>query len=129
MKKGKLYTSYFAKLKYGKGLKISIARYNPKWLSNKYIDKWFQELAPNRYLLDKYKYKNLSWEEYEELYKKDLFNYNTSRMQLDELKYLLDKGQDVTVYCYEKPSDNCHRHILANIISNLGYETEEIKFE
>ena len=86
MKKGKLYTSYFAKLKYGKGLKISIARYNPKWLSNKYIDKWFQELAPNRYLLNKYKYENLSWKEYEELYKKDLFNSINYSSSLSVLK-------------------------------------------
>ena len=126
MKKGKLYTSYFAKLKKGIGLKISIARYNPKWLSNKDIDKRFQELAPNSKLLNEYKYNNLSWDKYEEIYKKELFNYNTSRMQLDDLKALLDKGQDVTVYCYEKPSDNCHRHILANIMRDFGYDVEEI---
>lgn len=126
MKKGKLYTSYFAKLKYGIGLKISIARYNPKWLTDKYIDDWLRGLAPSPELLNKYKYDNLSWDEYEDIYRSEI-GTDVSPIDFKILLELLDKGQDVTVYCYEKPTDHCHRHILADIVKSLGYETEEIQ--
>ena len=122
MRNGKLYTSYFAKLKKEVGFKISIARFNPSWLKEGYIDCWFKDLAPSKELLNDYKYKGIDWIEYTERYKNEVLVDN-----LNKLLILLDSGQDVTVYCYEKSTDNCHRHILGNIIKNLGYEVEEIK--
>lgn len=123
MKKGKLYTSCFAKLNKGIGLKISIARYNPKWLKEEYINDWFNNLAPSKELLNEYKYKGLSWETYTKRYMNEL---DMESDQFKTLLNLLNIGKDVTVYCYEKSTDNCHRHILASIIKEMGYEIEEI---
>lgn len=126
MKKGKLYTSYFAKIKNGIGIKISIARYNPKWLKDNDISFWFKDLAPNEKLLKDYKYNGLSWDDYEKRYRNQI---ETDKMPQDliQLISILDNGQNVTVYCYEKPTDNCHRRILGDIIESMGYEAEEIK--
>ena len=95
MTKGKLYTSYFSKLKYGKGVKISVARYNPKWLDNKYIDRWFLELAPSKELLKDYKSGKVTQDEFRKRYLEEQ-NMTT----INKLKKLLDDGQDVTIYCY-----------------------------
>lgn len=123
--KGTLYTSYFAKLNKGIGIKISIARYNPKWLKPTDLDYWFKDLAPEKQLLNDYKYKGLSWEKY-------VLRYNSQinikkPLQYFLLKRLLDNGKDVTIYCHEGSNDNCHRHLLSNMFSELGYNVEEIK--
>jgi uncharacterized protein YeaO (DUF488 family) len=124
---GTLYTSYFAKLKKGIGVKISIARYNPKWLKNDDIKGTLISLAPSRELLNDYKYKGISWDEYTERYEKQIREFDRDVLaELSFLVNLLDEGQDVTIYCYEKPSDNCHRHILGDIFKEMGYEVKEI---
>lgn len=151
MNKSKLYTSYFAKLNKGIGIKISIARYNPKWLKKGDIDFWFQSLSPSKELLKMWKNKdnieqiiktdssfakwiynnvkninNITWKDYERIYKGEInkhINYGDMRALLN----LLNSGKDITIYCYEKSTDNCHRHILGDIIKSLGYEVEEIE--
>lgn len=122
MNKGKLHTSYFSKIKYGKGIKISVARYNPKWLDNKYIDDWFLELAPSKDLLKDYKDNRITKDEFRKRYLKE-----QNMATINRLKKLLNNGQDVTIYCYEKPADFCHRHIIGELFRNMGYEVEEIK--
>ena len=126
MNKGKLYTSYFAKLNKGIGVKISIARYNPKWLKKGDINFWFQSLSPSKELLYDYKYNNLLWEDYEKRYRDEVGGH-VLHGDMRALLNLLNSGRDVTVYCYEKSTDNCHRHILGDIIRGLGYEVKEIE--
>lgn len=125
--KGTLYTSYFSKIKQGKGIKLSVARYNPKWLKEGDIEGTLINLAPNKVLLNKYKYKGLTWDEYTQEYYKQLLNYNRDvQADLYALENLLNTGEDVTIYCYEKSTDNCHRHLLAKLFKDKGFEVEEI---
>lgn len=125
--KGTLYTSYFAKIKQGKGIKLSIARYNPKWLKESDISGTLINLAPNKELLNKYKYKGLTWEEYTKEYYKQLNTYDMDvQADLYALETLLNNGGDVTVYCYEKSSDTCHRHLLGKLFKDKGFEVKEI---
>lgn len=125
--KGTLYTSYFSKIKQGKGIKLSVARYNPKWLKEGDIQGTLINLAPNKELLNKYKYKGLTWDEYTQEYYKQLSTYNRDiQADLYALETLLNVGEDVTIYCYEKSTDNCHRHLLAKLFKDKGFEVEEI---
>lgn len=130
MRTGKLYTSYFTRIKQGKGIKISIARYNPKWLNTNEIDEWFRDLAPSIELLNDYKYKGISWEEYEVRYiawlKYAYLSNPTVSKMFNSICSILDSGEDVTLYCYEKATDNCHRHLLGKLMEYIGYEVEEI---
>ena len=125
--KGTLYTSYFSKIKQGKGIKLSVARYNPKWLKEGDIEGTLINLAPNKVLLNKYKYKGLTWDEYTQEYYKQLSTYNRDiQADLYALETLLNVGEDVTIYCYEKSTDNCHRHLLAKLFKDKGFQVEEI---
>lgn len=125
--KGTLYTSYFSKIKQGKGIKLSVARYNPKWLKEGDIEGTLINLAPNKALLNKYKYKGLTWDEYTQEYYKQLSTYNRDiQADLYALETLLNVGEDVTIYCYEKSTDNCHRHLLAKLFKDKGFQVEEI---
>lgn len=127
MNKGILYTSYFAKINKGKGIKLSVARYNPKWLKKGDIEGTLINLAPSKELLNKYKYENLSWDKYTEYYLDQINTYDRNvQADLHTLTTLLNQGHDVTVYCYEKSNDNCHRHILGEKFRSMGFDVEEI---
>lgn len=130
--KGKLYTSYFAKIKKGKGVKISIARILPKWLNKKDIDYSLVSLAPPIDLLNDYKYKGLSWEEYTNRYisyiASGLIKWDTNiRKEFKLIEDILNNDKDVTIYCYEKSGSNCHRYLLADFFRRLGFEVIEIE--
>ena len=126
-KKGILYTSYFAKLNKGIGTKASVTQYDPKWLDfKKYNIKRSLGLAPSKELLYDYKYNNLSWSEYRQRYIREGLNNKYFQTDIKMIKYLLDKGENVTIYCYEKSTDNCHRHIIAEIFREHGYKSKEI---
>ena len=108
-------TSYFAKYKGDNG--ISIARFSLKWFKGEsYI-----RLAPPSWLLNKYKNKQVTEEEYKELY----YTYVLNKENAQEVYNDLD-GK--VLLCYEISSDFCHRHIVAEWLSKeLNIVVEEIK--
>lgn len=128
--KGTLYTSYFARVKQGKGFKISVARFNPKWLNQGDINEWFRDLAPSVELLNDYKNNKIDWEQYTERYNKSLIEGYFTNPRINKtictIEDLLNNSKDVTIYCYEKPSDNCHRHLIGQYFRKMGFEVKEI---
>lgn len=130
MNSGTLYTSYFARIKQGKGIKLSVARFNPKWLKDGDIDEWFKDLAPSVSLLNDYKNGKCNWDGYTIRYNKELrdgylSDARVNRM-IETIRSMLHNGKDVTIYCYEKSSDNCHRHLIGELFTEMLYEVKEI---
>lgn len=76
---------------------------------------WLQELSPFKELLEEYKAGNLSWEDFEVLFKKELSVSQPAQTKLKELKKLATTNE-VTLFCYEKKETTCHRRILKEII-------------
>jgi uncharacterized protein (DUF488 family) len=35
---------------------------------------------------------------------------------------------NIALVCYEKPTDFCHRHLVADWLKEHGYECEEFKY-
>ena len=127
MNQGILYTSYFAKFKKGVGDKISIARFNPKWLNQNELFAWCTSLAPSKELLNDYKYKGISWNEYTERYYNEIKNSEQAQFDISSIWTRLILGHDITLYCYEKSTDNCHRHLLAELFKEKGIEVKEVE--
>lgn len=127
VKKGTLYTSYFANIKNGIGIKVSVAAYVPKWLNPQDLDWCLGHIPPPRDLLIKYKKGDIGFEDYMITYQKYLNSNNVNINQdISYLMNLLNRGQDVTIYCYEKNHLNCHRNIIGNKMKSLGFEVREI---
>lgn len=40
----------------------------------------------------------------------------------------LDYSPDIVLVCYEKASDFCHRHLIANWLNEYDYQVKEVKF-
>lgn len=127
MTRGILYTSYFAKFKKGIGNKISIARMNPQFININQFSGWCRSLSPSVELLNDYKYKDLSWEDYTKRYYSEVENSITAQVNIKNICESLMDGKSSTLYCYEKSSDNCHRHLLAEIFRDRGFEVKEIE--
>lgn len=127
MNKGNLYTSYFAKINQVNGVKISIARYYPKWLTSNNVSFIFSEISPSKELLRLWKQNEITEEEYKKIFLKDLNNNAKAKYQLNIIKSILDSGKDVIIYCYENPESFCHRHIVGDLFKEKGYEVKEYR--
>jgi uncharacterized protein YeaO (DUF488 family) len=114
-----IFTSYYGNLKNipDDMLKISISRYQPKYLIGK-LDGWLKELAPTYGIL--YNYKNSKQDDvaidiYNEAFKNIVLtetNFKEVDKIINELMLKYNKT-NIVLLCYEKPSDFCHRHQVA----------------
>ena len=106
-------TSYYAKYK-GENA-VSIALSKPKW----YQCREYKKLAPTWDLLNKYK-KDKDEVYYIEHYYRDILN------KLDPKQVYKELGEDAVLLCWEKSSDFCHRHIVAEWLGEkLGIKVGE----
>lgn len=74
-------------------------------------------LAPSKELLQGYKEEKISKEEYVELYLKQLKSFN-GKQAIQELIDMA-REEDVTLLCYEKNGDFCHRFILGEYLEKI----------
>lgn len=110
-----LYTGYFAKTKQytEAGLTpVSVAGKTPDFF--KYT-KWTL-FAPRKELFDRWKNNEITDEEYMAEYTEYLESSVTDK-NLKKLKEIADK-YEIVMCCYEKSSSFCHRHTLAEWLSN-----------
>ena len=128
----KIYTSSFANLKNLEKEDISpigICCYPPKWFNGPNLG----AIAPTPDILEKCK---SSHAEYEKRYKAEVLSiFKDVSTLINKISYI-SGGKDVALCCYEKPSDFCHRHIVAKWLEEqAGIEvkefekTEEMKME
>lgn len=119
----KIYTGYFAKLKLykEKGLiPISIALKNPDW----YIGHTCSYFAPSYDLLSRYKKNEIDSDKYTIIYLNQL-DKNIVHTKLTNIKTKCE-NKPIIFLCYEKPSDFCHRHLLAKYIKdNFNVNVQE----
>lgn len=119
----KIYTSYFAKMKKipENIVKISICGKAPEW----YDGIQYKKLAP------KYKF-FMEWKEnkdnnfYIEHFNSEVLDTLNAQDVFNKLKEL-SQGRDCVLLCYEKPGDFCHRHLVADWLSEkLNIEIVEL---
>lgn len=119
----KIYTSYFANWRYfPKDIKqISIAKFPPKGFKGD----TFTCLSPSNALLYGYKNGSISEQSYVIEFKEYLSKLNFRKV-LNDLKSL-SGDKDCILLCYEKPTDFCHRHLVAEWLKENGAIVEELK--
>jgi len=120
----KIYTSYYAMIKKipDNCCTISIAGRAPDF----YDGIQYKLLAP------KYNFFKVWKENHDNDYYVQHFNdevlANLSPHQIVSDFHYLSKGKDVVMLCYEKSDDFCHRHLVAEWLTNAGYPVEEMTF-
>lgn len=120
----KIYTSYFAKMKKipENIVRISICGKVPEW----YDGIQYKKVAP------KYKF-FMEWKEnkdnnfYIEHFNSEVLDTLSAQSVYEDLERL-SNGNDCVLLCYEKPLDFCHRHLVADWLSEkLNIEVVELE--
>lgn len=116
----KIYTSYFGNVRNLRAngiVPVCIARGIPKY----FYGEVFQDVAPYSWMLKT----DVSREEYVDAYFNKVLSVVDPKNLIEKLEKI-SKGKDVALCCYEKPTDFCHRHLLAKWIKDmLGIEVTE----
>ena len=130
-----IYTSYFAKLKSlpKNIIPISICGKAPGW----YQGLQYKKLAPKYDFFMKWK-ENHDNDYYIKCFNEQVLNKLNAEQVVKELDNLLlnetlaiDYSGDlkevprIALICYEKPSDFCHRHLVADWLNKNGIECKE----
>ena len=129
-KKIKIYTSYFAKMKYlpKNIMPIVISKSAPDIINIGYIP--MEELAPSWDILRAYKLTG-DQEEYKRMYYNNILSKLSAKALVKELEMVCwgDDREGVALICYESPEKFCHRHLVAEWIEKeTGYKVEEYKY-
>lgn len=82
---------------------VSIARWPPRWWGKR---RRYITLAPSVSLLNRSR-AGLPWPEYVAEYERDVL------FKLDPAKVFLDLGASSILLCWERPGEDCHRHLVA----------------
>lgn len=115
-------TGYFAQMKkyVAAGyMPIAITASVPVW----YKGNSMQVFAPDWELVQDWKSGKITWDEYTERY-----NSMLDRRGISYALKILEQFENVVLICYEKPSDKCHRHLLAEYLNNK-YNMNVLEFE
>ena len=122
-----IYTSYFAKLKSlpEDVIPISICGKAPEW----YKGLQYKKLAPKYDFFIKWK-ENHDDNYYIEHFQSDVLDkLSVTDVVRDLINMLPDRSSkhNIALICYEKPSDFCHRHLVADWLNKNGFRCEEWK--
>lgn len=130
-----IYTSYFAKLKSLPEhiIPISVCGKAPDW----YKGLQYKKLAPKYDFFMKWK-ENHDNDYYIECFNEQVLDKLNAEQTVKELYKLISNMAlnpklfsdsslvpDIALICYEKPSDFCHRHLVADWLNKNGVECKE----
>ncbi|HEX9319818.1 MAG TPA: DUF488 family protein [Nitrososphaeraceae archaeon] len=103
------------------GIRLLVARY-PGRVKRTHYDLWYPALAPSEYLLQRWKNRKTTWENFEAEYRKEISRSANAQAHLETLreisKSITNPNPDfITLLCFElERNPHCHRHILKKII-------------
>ena len=133
-----IYTSYFAQLKNlpDNIIPISICGKAPDW----YHGLQYKKLAPKYDFFMKWK-ENHDNNYYIKCFNKQVLSKLGRLKILNDLQLLIpnnikekmnspvwnNENFHIALICYEKPSEFCHRHLVADWLKEYGIEVEELK--
>lgn len=116
-----IYTTYFANLRnLPKPITpIAICGSVPKF----YTGLCYKKLAPKYSFFSKWK-EDHDNDYYIEQFNKLVLGELNQKDVVNELSSMVNT-EDIALVCYEKPSDFCHRHLVADWLTKGGYECAE----
>jgi len=122
----KLYTTYLSKMKQlPEGIvKAIIMRMPPISIQDIPGTVHVPQLSPKIEVLKAYKANN-DFNTFTEKFNEQMYNDEETVEYLNMLMEALDHN-DVAIICCEKDANVCHRTLIANYLSSLGYQHKEL---
>lgn len=94
------------------GTRVCVMRYVKPFY---YYDEWIVNLAPSIQLLNQYQGLRISWDEFSDRYISEM---EWRMVEIARLRRRSDRGEVITLLCWEWSSQMCHRTILKKLIDN-----------
>lgn len=93
-------------------------------ITKELFDEHDTRLAPHPRIIGAYYRQNLTWEEFAELYIKQITKGEISQRALAELIVRSRHGETLTLLCVEESPERCHRKLLMHILREFYPEVE-----
>lgn len=118
----KIYTSYYGNYRnFGDLIPVSISIWPPK----DYTGLKYPKVVPTREMLKDYKATG-NTQNYKVHYWYDVLKQYTPQEIVSDIERMTE-NKDCVLLCFEKPSDFCHRHLLATWLNKNGYDIKELE--
>lgn len=101
----------------GDGIRALITRYYPRGVKSSHFDIWIRTLSPSGPLLKKYKDGKIQWAEFEIALLSE-FRENLDSIESIYILHDLSRKRNVTLLCYEKEDQPCHRHVVKELVDS-----------
>lgn len=98
------------------GRRILVMRRWPRGIKKDRVDEWIKDLGPTPELMQAYLSKELNSAEFFERYRREIIG---RRELLEEVAARAEK-ETITLLCWEKRDEDCHRHVLKELIEAVG---------
>lgn len=102
------------------GTRVLVTRFYPRGVKRTHFDAWIRHLSPEAKLLKAYKKGEINWREFSKQFRHQIRTSPDSKRAVLEIVDLLGKSGDVTLLCYEKEGQNCHRYILKTVVDRAA---------
>ena len=109
--------SIFEPIQKEDGIRILVTRYYARGIKQNHFDYWLRELSPSATILFGYKHGKLTWDDFKNALLQEL------KKNIDSLEAIYSLNdeiarRDITLLCYEKAGNPCHRHIIRDLIES-----------
>lgn len=98
------------------GIRVLVTRFYPRGVKKDRFDRWVRDLSPSRELLRAYRSKQKSWEVFKSEFVGELKANPSGLVAINTLRRESRKG-DVTLLCYERSGNPCHRCVIAELVN------------
>ena len=98
------------------GKRILISRYYPRGVKKDRFDLWIRQASPGIPLLKEYKSGAIDWKEFSKRFRTQMTKTPEGKRALAELAEQAKLSDSITLLCYEKEGENCHRNIVKSIL-------------
>ncbi len=102
-------------------MRILVSRFYPRGVKRERFDLWKREASPTPELLKAYRGGSIDWTEFEKRFKMQL---KTQEKSIAAMKELLELSirRNITLLCYEREGQNCHRQIVKERLASLSHK-------
>jgi len=99
-------------------IRVLVTRFYPRRIKKDKFDYWIRELSPSGGLLKNYRQGKYNWEEFKVAF---LSEMRDSKDSLEIIHALNAQNEStvITLLCYEREGEHCHRHIVKAAIEKL----------
>jgi uncharacterized protein YeaO (DUF488 family) len=98
------------------GTRVLVTRYYPRGVKKTHFDLWLHDVSPEATLLKDYRNKGVDWRGFSAKFRRQLRTMPASKEAMKQLVEL-SRNREVTILCYEKEGEKCHRNIVKSIVN------------